>query len=925
MSSGTPWAGVVQHLRRHYDESLPDLDLLSRFAARRDEAAFAALVRRHGGLVLGVARRQLADRQQAEDVVQATFLALARQSHRLGPPTSLANWLYTVALRQARKAKVRSARQATALNQMHFPTAGPPDPLAEVSGRELVGVIDEELARLPEAYRLPLLLCALQGLSREEAARQLGWSAGAVKGRLERGRELLRQRLEKRGLTVPAAFAAALATDRAAAVSPELVTSTCRAAVAALLAPAALGPAKALVVATGLLAGLVAGVGGAMMTGQPQEPKQAPAAQPATAAAPVRIDRFGDPLPEGAVARLGTVRWRAGGHTRQVSFPRDGTLAACATSAGVQFWDAATGWPLDRPALMPAERVHAVALSPDGKLVATGTIHPDGGRAQLWDMATGREVPFLKQEVRILQLAFSPTGTVLAGWGVGTQATLWEVPSGKVIARLDHAQPGQRGAHVPRWLAFAPDGAAVFTDTFLGDAIRIWDVKTGRLLRAIGKPVQNLRAATALSGDGKAVAMADGEYVVVMDVATARVVGRIRGDPVRGRYTAVIFAGDRHLAARNTYGIDFFNLETSRVVRSVGDMDSIPGGTLYASPDGSRVILSNRETPMVRAWDGTTGREVSDVGQHTDAIASLAIEPGGRTLLSVTGFDDARVRRWDLATGRDFPGPRYLLRHTRGHVKDRVTAFSPDGSLLAIASSQEEDGSLPQFPQRGFTVLDVATGKTVQSAAFVSDAPHRIAWSPDGKVLATAIFRPAVELWDVATGGLRARLTGESEAVAGAFALASDGRTLAVAYWFEPAVWVWDVPTEKPLHKWPLSQGQRMMPGCVTYAPDGRTLFAGDDRGQIRRWDVTTGRELPALTGPPGGVRQCLISPDGKLLIAGGVDGSLWAWDAATGRERRRLPAHRHPVTSLVMTPDGKTLASGCADTTILLWDISAW
>src|SRR5205823_3375272 len=129
---------------------------------------------------------------------QATFLALARSAGRLGRRTPLANWLYTVALRQSRRARARAARR-TAREAEHIPPAAPTDPIAEISGRELLRVVDEELAQLPERYRLPVLLCCVQGLSREEAAARLGWSDGRVKGRLERGRQRLAARLARRG------------------------------------------------------------------------------------------------------------------------------------------------------------------------------------------------------------------------------------------------------------------------------------------------------------------------------------------------------------------------------------------------------------------------------------------------------------------------------------------------------------------------------------------------------------------------------------------------------------------------------------------------------------------------------------------------------------------------------------------------------
>src|SRR3954454_15140520 len=112
MATGDVLTGLVTRLRHRCGDGPPDGDLLARFAARRDEAAFAELVERHGGLVLGVARRHVPDRHAAEDVLQATFLALARQATRLGRPPSLVTWLYTVALRQARKTRLRFARSA---------------------------------------------------------------------------------------------------------------------------------------------------------------------------------------------------------------------------------------------------------------------------------------------------------------------------------------------------------------------------------------------------------------------------------------------------------------------------------------------------------------------------------------------------------------------------------------------------------------------------------------------------------------------------------------------------------------------------------------------------------------------------------------------------------------------------------------------
>ena len=223
MSSATKLTGVIRRLRTRPAAAPTDGELLSHYSHKGDEAAFATLVQRYGGLVLGVARRQLVDRQQAEDVFQATFLALAQSANRLDARTTLANWLYTVALRQARNLRARTYRREELERTAPTVRAAESDPLAELTGRELVQVIDDELARLPEKYRLPVLLCCMRGLSREEVAQQLGWSAAAVKGRLERGRQRLAKRLAARGLAPSLVLFAPLAS---VVVPPDLLACT---------------------------------------------------------------------------------------------------------------------------------------------------------------------------------------------------------------------------------------------------------------------------------------------------------------------------------------------------------------------------------------------------------------------------------------------------------------------------------------------------------------------------------------------------------------------------------------------------------------------------------------------------------------------------------------------------------------------------
>jgi RNA polymerase sigma factor (sigma-70 family) len=208
-------------LARQDTEDLTEADLWERYVRGRDEAAFAALVRRHGPMVLGVCRRILRHEQDAEDAFQATFLVLVRRAASLQSPSTLAGWLHGVAYRTALEARSAAARRRAREANVLPRTAMPEDP-----GAELRPVLDQELGRLPEKYRAVVVLCDLEGKTRKEVARQLGWAEGTVASRLARGRSLLAKRLARRGF--PGALAAvALAEGAAAACLPaERVVAT---------------------------------------------------------------------------------------------------------------------------------------------------------------------------------------------------------------------------------------------------------------------------------------------------------------------------------------------------------------------------------------------------------------------------------------------------------------------------------------------------------------------------------------------------------------------------------------------------------------------------------------------------------------------------------------------------------------------------
>jgi RNA polymerase sigma factor (sigma-70 family) len=290
---------VVQLVRTLAGADAPglnDRDLLRRFAADSDQAAFAALVRRHGGMVLGVCRRALPSLQDAEDACQATFLVLAQKAKRNRWQPSVANWLYTTARKVARNARKTVQRRTRREARAAVPEAVPP--VDRMTGAELLAALDEELDRLPPRYREPLVLCYLEGLTRDEAAARLGVPATTLKVQLERGRKRLGDALTKRGCALGAGLLALAATSPAGASPPCLVHAVLAAVSGPAPAAAALAKRVAVnaIVHKSLWVGLLTagvgmlgvGVGSVALTAAnpwPDSAVPAPAAAPAQQAA----------------------------------------------------------------------------------------------------------------------------------------------------------------------------------------------------------------------------------------------------------------------------------------------------------------------------------------------------------------------------------------------------------------------------------------------------------------------------------------------------------------------------------------------------------------------------------------------------------------------------------------------------------------
>jgi RNA polymerase sigma factor (sigma-70 family) len=917
---------VLHHLRRAAAppiEQQSDEELLRTFISRRDEASFAALVRRHAALVLSVCRHVLDHEQDAEDAFQATFLVLARQASSIRKQASLASFLHGVAYRLSLRAKRDAARRR--LHEARTPARTARDNTADLAWREVQTLVEEELALLPETYRMPFVLCHLQGLGRAEAARVLGVKEGTVWSRLTQARRRLQMRLARRGVVLSAALAALALSDEACRASSErLVGAAARLAggastsarVAALAQagwqPLAAGKLKLALTGLAILL-TMAGAGGAIRLASVPSSEGPAAAPPAkstetTGAEKIeqaRTDRHGDPLPPGAIARLGTIRFRHGYHVVSVAFSPDGkTVAAGGAGRAVTLWDAATG--VEKRRLLNSLReVRGIAFSPDGKALAA--IGPGDAVLYLVDTSTGAELRKLQEQSGIHCVAFAPNGEHLATGSVGGVVRLWDAATG--AERLQRSGDCSR-VHA---VAFSPDSKLL---AYAGEdgAIRLWNGSFADEPRRLDGHVKDVFS-LSFSPDGQHLASSGQDGTIRLWAVTTGRQLRTLGDK-RDAPIAVTFSRDGALLASSHRdgSLAVWDPQTGRKLRG-WPAHASPAATVAFSPDGKVLASGGAWESDVRLWNVADGKELHAADAPHGPVELLRWSADGQTLLSAGR--ERRVVWWDLKTGT----PRR-----------QVYSPAPDWTAFALAA----DGKT--------LAIGCLTDQTVRVGDANADRPARvlgeqdvlvraIGFSPDGRLLATGGRDTPIHLWDV-LGGKKLRTLGETGDLVGCLAFSPDGKSLAYG-----RSRIGNDADTKTLRLMDVVSGAEIRSfdsdgyvPTVCFSPDGKTLAAWHDtpdKHLIRLWDAATGRELGQYAGHQASGWALAFSPDGKLIASGGGDvqrrdNVVHLWEAASGKLIRRFDGHHSGVSSLTFSPDGCKLASGGGDATILIWDATA-
>jgi WD40 repeat protein len=603
------------------------------------------------------------------------------------------------------------------------------------------------------------------------------------------------------------------------------------------------------------------------------------------------LDAYGDPLPAGALARLGTTRFRHGASVTELGLSPDGKILATSSSTGgISLWDMDSGRELWRH-----KAYQHVTFSPDGKLAAA-----DGDKVTVWDAATGKELYHLKDLGAYETFVFSPDRKWLACAGPNHGAVcLWDAASGKKVF-LGHDD-------IVRYAAFSRDGKRLASSSADG-TIRVWDPAAPRELQRFTlrphekheKPVF-LIPDVAFTPDGKSLAVwGYDEKLQVRDAATGKV-QRVLGDKqdIIGR---VAFSPDGALMAWTTQNTThLWDVATWKPVRQ---WPSPSCRALTFSPDGKTLVAGCGES-RPRFWDVASGQELRTFAGHRRQVLALSFSDEGQRLFS--GSSDASFCVWDWRVARE----EAVWQLSRSDLM----SISRDGRKGAVAS----------IAGKKVNIWDFQTG-TVQALHPVSAVLRQPVLSDNGKLVAWYDWHRTIHLWNTAEQRELHRFAGIGND-SGCMVFSPGGKWLLFADVLgegpDSEIRIIDTKSGRELRRLP-TEGNLLN---MAFAPDARVwataTFDLGHEGKVRLWDAATFREIGFL-GRFDGHPWLHFSPDSRFLVLTGVwPDHARVLEVATGRDVLRFDGSQAGIESVAFSRDHRLFATAGRNSTILVWDLT--
>jgi WD40 repeat protein len=656
---------------------------------------------------------------------------------------------------------------------------------------------------------------------------------------------------------------------------------------------------------------------------------------------PARFDRYGDPLPPGAIARLGTLRYRDKTGISCVALSPDGKILAVGTlDRVIRLLEAATGKELRR---LNTGTIRAIRLTfcPGGKSL---TSVEDDGLIRCWDVATGKELHRLEVGPRIKNIVVSADTKIMAGVndpdGRGNQVYAWDLARGKMLGPFQvlqnqnvQAALSPTGDLLATWGDFHERESEQAKRREITKTIQLWKIATGKEIRRLHVPCADNMSAPIVSGaafspDGRQLATAgEPETIRVWDLATGQE-RRLAGRPELG--SLLVFSPDGRFLASGTSSrrpadTDPIQLWETATGKHLGVFPVPPCQKvgLVFTPEG--LLLGwGKGYSIVHLWDVRTGKMFGPGGGHAAPVSAVSFTPDGRRLISADL--DSSVCSWEVAGRQEL---RRLTLKGRGgdfFLNPYKTVFSGNAKYLAAIKGLSD--------QLG--VWEVASGRLV-FPLIQTQSLTGIALSHDGALLAASREGGMVCLWDARTGkNIRQWQGPESTAW---LHFAPDSKTLTAVSFHHDSRGQPRSPFPIEVHHWDLATGnlvyQFAKPGrsfhSASLAPDGRVLIVtGWKDDGFRLWDLPTGIELRTFgRGQEYQVNGPLVlSPDGRTLAVAGRENvgkihTVQLWELASGQLRGAFPVNQE-ICGMAFSPDGRTLAAGCWDTTVVLWDVTS-